>query len=188
MPNGKNQQKRDRTILALLGVIKVRAAFMISTAVVKSAYDEIVTGELRERMGKNHYTFAVRHCVAIVDKWRAKHGYTEPLQYVFDRMGKGSGDITESVFKPALLGGEAAIQRYGIAKDGWSFQDKSIAIPLQAADIWAWENLRYASRRFFAPKNEREPLRQSYGLLRQRIPGEVRYHNKESLLRFVGRV
>lgn len=181
----RNQEKRDRTMRALLGMIKTRATFMISTAVVKSAYDEVVTGRLRQRMGKNHYTFAVRHCVALVDKWRAQHGYTEPLQYVFDRMGKGRGDIDETVFKPALLGGDAAIQRYGIVKGGWSFQDKSVVIQLQAADIWAWENLRYASRTFFAPKDAREPIRQSYRFLRQRIPGEVRYHNRESLLRFV---
>jgi hypothetical protein len=180
----RDQQKRDRTIHSLLGIIKTRAAFMICSAVVKSAYDEIVTSELRERMGKNHYTFAVRHCVALVDQWRARHGYTEPLQYVFDRMTKGSGDINETVFRPALVGGDAALQRYGIAKGGWSFQDKATVIQLQAADIWAWENLRYASRTFFA-KDAREPVRQSYRFLRQRIPGDVRYHNRESLLRFV---
>jgi hypothetical protein len=181
----QNQEKRDRTMSALLGVIRTRAAFVISTAVVKSAYDEVVTGDLRERMGKNHYTFAVRHCVAIVDSWRARHRYTEPLQYVFDRMSKGSGDINDTVFKPVVLGGEAGLQRYGIGKDGWSFQDKSVVIPLQAADIWAWENFRYAARTYFKPNGARAPIRESYRFLRQRVPSEVKYHNKQSLLKFV---
>lgn len=181
----QEQRKRDRTMSALLGIVKTRAAFLISTAVVKSAYDEVVPNSVRQRMGNNHYTFAVRHCVALVEQWRARHGYTEPLQYVFDRMSKGSGDINDTVFNIALTGGAAAVQRYGIAKDGWSFQDKSIVVPLQAADIWAWENFRYASRTFFAPVDKRAPIRASYRFLRQKVPCSVKYHNKQSLLKFV---
>ena len=77
------------------------------------------------------------------------------------------------------------MRRYGIGKDGWSFEDKSIVTQLQAADIWAWENLRYAAGTFFAPEHAKAPIRESYRFLRNRVPGEVRYHNKQSLLRFV---
>ena len=35
--------------------------------------------------------------------------------------------------------------------DCWSFQDKADVTQLQAADIWAWENYRYAVD-FYFPK------------------------------------
>jgi hypothetical protein len=81
------QVKRDRTLGALLNIIKTRARIGFSTAVVKSAYAEvIINGGLKERFGENHYAFAVRMCTAMVDRWRKKHNYTEPVQYIFDRL------------------------------------------------------------------------------------------------------
>jgi len=63
--------KRDRTLGALINIIRTRARIGFATAVVKSAYDDvIVNGGLKERFGENHYAFAVRMCTAMVDRWR----------------------------------------------------------------------------------------------------------------------
>ena len=92
-PEWQDDAKRDRTLKKLVNVINTRATYAIAAAVVKSAYDEIVPEDIRHRLGKNHYTFAIRMCIAFIEKWRAKHGYSEPMQYVFDRLSKGKGDI-----------------------------------------------------------------------------------------------
>jgi len=182
-PAWTNQAKRDRTIQALINIIKTRARVGFSVVVVKSAYDEvIVNGKLREKLGENHYAFVVRICTALVDRWRQRHGYRGPVQYVFDRLSKGKGDIN-ALFEKLLMGGEIALRQYGVYEGCWSFQDKSQVLPLQAADIWAWENCRYMSECVIPAKTPgvvaKKP-RQSYLALRG-SPVEVKYHIKESL-------
>ena len=62
-------------------------------AVVKSAFDEVITDDIREKFGDNHYTLAVRLCIGLVNQWRNKYDYRQPIQYVFDRLSEGKGDI-----------------------------------------------------------------------------------------------
>jgi len=180
LPEWQDDVKRDRTIKALINVTTTRMRFAIAAAVVKSAYDEIVPADMRPRLGKNHYTFAIRMCVAFIENWREQHGYTEPMQYVFDRLTKGKGDIDDA-FSIAASGGSEAVRRYGIYNDGWSFESKESIIQLQAPDIWAYENYRYSVDRFFPPVEKKKPLRESYRILRTKIPSKVRYMNRASL-------
>jgi hypothetical protein len=187
-PEWQDQAKRNRTLEKLVNVITTRVEFGIAAAVVKSAYDAIVPEDMRPRLGKNHYTFAIKMCVAFLEKWREECGYTAPMQYVFDRLSKGRGDINEA-FEVVATGGADAIRRYGVYEHGWSFQSKSVVTQLQAADIWAYENYRYAVDRFFPPIEQRKDLRESYRILRTQVPRVVvRYLNEESLLDLVSRV
>jgi hypothetical protein len=184
-----DQAKRDRTIRKLINVIRTRAKIGFSVVVVKSEYDEvIVNGKLRGKFGDNHYAFAVRVITVMVDKWRQKQGHKEPVQYVFDRLSKGKGDI-EAIFNILLNGGADALRRYGVFRGGWSFEDKAKVVQLQAADIWAWENYRYM-RDCIIPSSTagvaaKKP-RKSYLELR-RSPVQVKYHVKESLRELVRR-
>jgi hypothetical protein len=81
-----------------------------------------------------------------------------------------------------------AVRRYGIYEEGWSFQSKANAIQLQAPDIWAYENYRYAVDRFFPPDEKKKPLRESYRTMRKRVPSVVRYMKKENLIDLVQRI
>lgn len=185
-PEWQDEEKRGRTIRALISTVKTRARIGFSAAVVKSAFDEVITDDIRERFGTNHYAFVVQLCVALVDRWREKYGIREPVQYVFDRQSEGKGDIV-AMFKVFVKGGEDALGRYGIYPDCWSFQDKAQVIQLQAADIWAYENYRYM-RDYFIPvemkRIEGKPLRRSYKALRD-SPVNVRYHVKHTLEQLV---
>jgi hypothetical protein len=59
----------------------------VSFAVKKSDYDDIVPHVYREGAG-NHYTWAVRHLLMFLDKWRLGSPATDhPLEYVFDWIG-----------------------------------------------------------------------------------------------------
>jgi hypothetical protein len=186
-PEWQDEAKRSRTIEALISIINTRVRIGIAAAVIKSAYDEVVPADVRERVGKNHYTFAIRMCIAFIERWRSQCGYTEPIQFVFDRLSKGKGDI-EDALEIAASGGQDAVRRFGIYQDGWSFQNKANVTQLQAPDIWAYENYRYAVDRYFVPVSERKPLRESYRVLRKGVHTEVRYNTKESLAEFVRRI
>ena len=88
-PEWQDEKKRDRTIKRLINIIQTRAQFGIACAVVKSAYDEVVTPDLRKRhdklFGKNHYTFVVRHCIAQIAQEPAGHDH----EYPGDRADRG---------------------------------------------------------------------------------------------------
>lgn len=187
LPEWQDDGKRDRTIRALIGTINARARIGIAAAVIKSAYDQIIPDDLRERLGQNHYTFAIRMCMSFIERWRQQHGHTEPIQYVFDRLSKGKGDI-EDALQVAASGGSDAVRRYGIYQGGWSFQNWANVIQLQAADIWAYENYRYAVDRYFALEAQRAKLRESYRVLRTKLHTEVRYNSRESLVELVRRI
>jgi hypothetical protein len=179
LPEWQDDGKRDRTMRALIGTINARARIGIAAAVIPD--------DLRERLGQNHYTFAIRMCMSFIERWRQQHGHTEPIQYVFDRLSKGKGDI-EDALSIAASGGSDAVRRYGVYQGGWSFENKADVIQLQAADIWAYENYRYASDRYFAPEAQRAKLRESYRVLRTKLHTEVRYNSRESLVELVRRI
>ena len=122
--------------------------------------------------------------MGIINRWKKTYGYSQPIKYIFDRLSKGKGDINAQ-FEKAILGGDDAVKRYGVYQGGWSFEDKAVVIQLQAADIWAYENLRYM-RDWYLPQNKK-PQRKSYVMLKKR-PVTVRYHNRTSLIEVVRRM
>jgi len=111
-------------------------------------------------------------------KWRMRHNYRGPIQYVFDRMSKGTGEIG-AAFEMALEeGDDRAMFEHGIFKDGWSFQDKAVVLPLQGADILAWESLRHMRKVVLAEPPSKP--RKSYREL-ARVCMDKGIHDQESL-------
>jgi len=188
-PEWADQNKRDRTVRALVNLIKTRAQFGFAAVVDKAAYDDvIVSGHHQKRFGDNHYAYCIRICTAMVQRWRDKNHYGQPIQWIFDRLSKGKGDI-DAMFNILTTGGDDAMKRYGVYKNCWSFQDKAQVTQLQAADIWAWENYKYAVDNFFPRHNDKpfKPPRRSY-LELNKSPCMVKYHVRESLNELVKQV
>ncbi len=131
-----SSSKKERVIGRLVRIIETHTLAGRATALIKSDYDETISGRLREKLGGYHYTFAVKDCFSFIQKWRRDCGITEPMQMIFDRTGKGRGEI-ERFFDEAIEWGEN--ETFGIVKDGYSFRDKKESTPIQAADILAWE-------------------------------------------------
>jgi Protein of unknown function (DUF3800) len=184
LPEWQDDAKRDRTLKRLIAIINLRRRVGFFGVVEKAAYDEEVPKEYRQRfkLGENHYTFAVRMCMAKVLKWRLKYGYTEPVQFVFDRLSKGKGEIT-AMFDEALREGDERALLHGISKQaGWSFSSKEQVWPLQAADIFAWETLHYMQKSYL-PQIKETP-RKSYAAL---VSSNTAHglHDRESLRRWI---
>jgi hypothetical protein len=140
--------KRDRLIRRLITDICCRASIGVCVSVPKVAYDNAIQGKIRGRFGKFHYTFAVRSCLTQIKGWRERHGITGPMQYVFDRMSQGKGEIIEAL-EYHLSTGRAQLS--GLEREGYSFQDKAGLPPLQAADILAHETYRCAVNELITP-------------------------------------
>ena len=114
-PKWADQTKRDRTIKRLLNIIQTRVQYAIACAVVKSAYDDVLSENIQHPFWiarKSHYTFTVRHCIAHIERWRTRFHHREPIQYVFDRLSKGKGEIDQEM-ELGATGGELALQALG---------------------------------------------------------------------------
>jgi hypothetical protein len=180
----QDSDKRDRTVKRLINIIVTRKQYGFFTVVEKDAYDAEVPQDIRDKykLGKNHYTFAVRMCMANVSKWRLKYGHKEPIQFVFDRLTKGKGEI-DAIFEAALKEGDEQALTHGISRDiGWSFQDKAKILPLQAADMLAWESLHYMQKVSLAETPETP--RKSFAALTERTTDRG-FHNRESLRQLI---
>jgi Protein of unknown function (DUF3800) len=183
-PEWADDEKRRRTIRQLLGIIKCRVRIAFASAVQKAAYDEVVPAQFKEdrAMGLNHYTFAVRMCMGRIINWRSQYGHRGRLQYVFDRVSKGRGEI-DTVFNRSLAENPAgALADSGIVRGGWSFENKAEFIPIQAADILAWEALHHM--RNFSTHGDQFVPRKSYVEL-TKVPGMFKYYDRDSLGRLV---
>lgn len=136
---GWPQEKRDHLIRKLITISRIRSRYAMAASVIKKDYDAIIRDDLRGRMGKFHYSFAVRSCMIFLKNWRYQYGITGPIQYVFDRMAQGKGEI-EAILDDVIAKGHG--EKFGLEAGGYSFQNKVALFPLQAADILAHETYR----------------------------------------------
>jgi hypothetical protein len=186
-PEWLDETKRDRTLKRLINIINTRRQVGFYAVVEKAGYDAEVPQPMRgaHDLGNNHYSFAVRMCMAKVLKWRMRYGYKDPVKFVFDRMSKGAGEIN-AIFEQALKEGDEKALAHGISREvGWSFENKSKFIPLQAADILAWEALYHMRRVFLA--HSQTARRKSFQALSERLT-EGGYHDSDSMRKWVAHV
>jgi len=167
--------RRDLALKRLIGIIRDHALVGMTTAVSKRDYDQLITGRLREKLGNNHYTFAVQSCMSHINEWRHTLHDSQPYSYVFDQMGKGKNEINR--FFEDMVGNNLTIH-FGIEESGWSFQDRRQELPLQAADMLAWESYKYI--RDQQPEN----ARRSFQSILHGVQVYTRLFDGESLASF----
>jgi hypothetical protein len=188
-PVWKDAVKKERTLNRLIGIIQSTAEVGFTVAVMKEDYDKVIPENIRDKfhLGKNHYTFAFRTIIGSIMKWRREQGVTQPMNYVFDRMSEGKGEIMAQ-FEIPIRVGEQGMKDLGTSRDCYSFADKAYVVPLQAADLCAWEAYRYMNTVVSIPPDKNKwPIRDSFRLLYRSPETSLKlvYHNKQSLANLV---
>jgi hypothetical protein len=82
-------------------------------------------------------------CIASIKLWCSKKNVTEPIQYVFEAGTTGQNQFNQllhDLYRDPAIRKEDRI-------GGWSFQGKSL-LPLQAADVVAYEYFKYMRNQF----------------------------------------
>ncbi len=127
-----NDDKHERVYRRVREIVKKYGVATVSFAIYKKDYDEVVPPELRARAGKYHYTWAVRHVMDWLFRWRTQHS-KYPLEYVFDWIEKRDerrkeiDDVMDQLEQTAP--GEFT---------GYSFRHKEEIPGLQCVDPLAW--------------------------------------------------
>ncbi|NDQ57957.1 MAG: DUF3800 domain-containing protein [Acidipila sp.] len=113
-------------------------------SVYKDHFDSIISTvneEFRAYVG-NHYTFAVRHVLRDIEKWRRQRRIEEPLQYIFDWQAIGS-DCREEV--DDLIGQMCEHYDEKVQHD---FKNRRTVPGLQCVDLIAWLTLQLGMNHF----------------------------------------
>jgi hypothetical protein len=175
--------KRDQVIKALIEIINKYVLGGMVTAVYKQDYDRFVSGRLREKLGTSHYTFAVQSCLAHIEAWMIDTSVAQPMQYVFDWMEKGNGKHEIIDLFDDIAASNVAVN-FGIEPKGYAFQHRKHIVPLQSADILAWEAYRYMRDHHFTGK----AARQSFQSMVDGVGLRTRFFDAGSLPKLVSDV
>lgn len=172
--------KKTHVYRRLTRIINENKRIGIAAAVPKSSYDKAVPAHFRERYGKQHYTYAVRTCLTRIAEWRTRSGISIPMRYVFDWEMQGSEKRQEisAIWDKMLKHWEPV---FGMEVDGYSFEKRDKFIPLQAADILAWQ-MRSAMRHILP--SGKEDLSQTHGgfkMLRQNQEMDLEFYAEADL-------
>ena len=148
---GWDDTKKRRVLCRACNLINTRVKAGYAAAVPKRVYDTVISrgGNLRPLCGNFHYTFAVRQCATRIADWRRQHYKTASMKYIFDQMGsnQGKGEIM-AVMDAAISKSKKEGKLTGVPPlTGYSFVDKTVVLPLQAADIFAWTVLQQMHKR-----------------------------------------
>ena len=122
-----------RVATRLRKIVKKRALKGFGIGVIKK-------DDLKALGFQNHYTYAVRRVLGLIDEWRQELNIQDqPIEYIFDWMDRHDSrrEEIESVFD-RVEGEPEAFRRYGIVKGGVNFRKKQDISPLQAADMLDW--------------------------------------------------
>lgn len=130
--------KQQRVFLRVRQIIKKFGVKIFSFTVNKKDYDEVVPAELRQYAGKYHYTWAIRHVVAMLGAWRISSSVTDPLEYIFDWMKKG--DECREEIETVMAQAERVASEKGMAGEyvNYSFRQRKEIPGLQCVDAVAW--------------------------------------------------
>ena len=129
-----SDDEHDKVFARVRAISKKYGVMVVSFAVNKKDYDEVVPPEVRSYAGKFHYSWAVRQFISYMGGWR-EHVGTGPLEYVFDHMKKNDPrrvEIEEIMEQAEVLTGSAGdYVNYG-------FRNRCDLPGLQCVDMLAW--------------------------------------------------
>jgi len=143
-------KRKDAILLQLVSLIRARAQFYVCTLVPMKDYRAINDIYAFEQFVGTPYAFAARTVVAVVNDWMQSNARDGTVRFVFEDGTKHKGDFLDAMTRDELPLPD--------------FRKKNEAIPLQAADWFAWETFKSFKTNHVRP---------SVGRLISSLPGEA---------------
>jgi hypothetical protein len=161
-------EKRRRVYNRLAGIINQNKRIGFGIVVPKDVFENLVPPlpyRLKQTFGIRPFPFAVRAVLGLIGEWRMQSMISLPTQYVFDRMGKGKGEI--GAFWDDIEDQQWKDNIFGMEQAGYSFQNKDNLPPLQAADILSWQMNWHMQNIIYKAKRDIEDAHPHFSILRR---------------------
>lgn len=136
---GWEEEKHEKVYEDVREIIKDYGALTVSFAVHKKDYDEVVPRDIRENAGKFHYTWAVRHLIAGLEKWRQFYKIAAPFEIIFDFMKKS--DVRRKEIEDVM---EQIEELNPGIYSNHSFRRRELLPGLQCVDMLGWISYQFA--------------------------------------------
>jgi len=134
---GWSLQRQKKACARVRRITKNHFVRAFSFAVNKVDFDEVVNADLKEMGGtKFHYTWAIRHVIGFLGRWREIEGVKEPFEYIFDWMGNPKRNKAKQEIE--LVMAQAEYQNPGLFEGHFSFRKRQQHPALQCVDLIAW--------------------------------------------------
>lgn len=166
-------EKRKQYLGRLHGIIHRHVIADFAVSVVVADYDEVITPNIRAGFGEPH-VFAAIGCMKLIALWAKRINLREHMLYVFEK-----GTIHDKTVR-RVFGAFDDTHSEHYRASGCAFFDKRDLLPLQAADILAYENMLEMRRRI-DPDNTRDRRGSIKNL--ERRGSEWIYYDKAQLLK-----
>ena len=146
---GWDDAKHKHVFARVRQITKKYVSQVISLAVNKVDYEQIMPAEFRKFLGEHHYSWALRHVVNFAQLWRLNYAATDPYEWIFDWMERKdpARREVETVLEQAE---EMAVLERNVHGDytNYSFRYRKTLAGLQCADLVAWTNYQFALEKF----------------------------------------
>jgi hypothetical protein len=139
---GWGSQRKSRICWKVREITKKYAVNAFSVAVFRKDYDDLVTGELRDFVGKYHYTWAVWSVLRNLAAWAQYHRIETPFEFVFDWMGPNKKNEARREIETVMALQES--MKPGFYEGHYSFRRRADHPGLQCSDFLAWTCYQYA--------------------------------------------
>lgn len=113
-------------------VTKKYAVRAISCAITKKDFDEEMPEQWRNFIGNDHYAWAFRHVIRIIQRMDIESDYDQPLEYFFD----WSDGNTKAAIEKAM--GDQELLFPGKYERHYRFDKRKEVSGLQCVDLLAW--------------------------------------------------
>ncbi len=174
-----SEERRLRVQKQVISIMKDYILHGFSSSVVLADYKEVA--EIAPRCTfSSAYSFAVISTLRIVKKWIEDNNIQEPINYIFESGAGSVGEIAEVLNEASHVNWEYYRMR---SISSCSFAKKIEVLPLQSADILAYETYKQMLNGFVG--DVRRPLRKSAESMLMAIPHNDQYFNKNTLLQLI---
>ena len=147
---GWNETKRDDRVMMLASIILKHAHMRIHAGVRNDLFEKYIKSlpaPERKLAMENPYVLLFMQIILAVATLGDRLGIKEPCDFIFDEQGQFSKEALE--FWPNMKALLDASARSDLGKFVGSppiFRDDKIALPLQAADLYAWHMRQHWGR------------------------------------------
>jgi hypothetical protein len=179
-----NNDRRRAAIQRAHALIKIRTNCGISTAVILPDYASVLAEcpDVKDKM-PSPFALCVNGCLLEVSNWIVKFNRQgQRVAYVLESGDSGMGEIIkvfDDITKDERL-------KSGCGFESIAVENKRVVLPLQAADINAYESWKHVANQVVAIEPSR-PVRKSMWSLAGHT-NFSRYFNREVLLELVDKI
>jgi hypothetical protein len=136
-PNKQFEPERIKFSADICQCILDHAIYSFGAIITKRHWKTLVPEDMRKDMG-GPYAFLGRYCMTRICVWADDNGQTEPVDLVFE---KGQPESAIRLQHSVLCRNENVRKEYRLGN--LRFEDKRGVLPLQAADVVAYELLKH---------------------------------------------